>query len=150
MRQNDTVIVGDRRISTIGNIVVRVSPAEESAAQIVEKVANIEAMDEEGFVLGIVDFEILMDAIRDLDQTTPLEIGLSRGKNAAGARLLRIRHGQTKIYIAGMTRLPPECDREPDALDAILAENEALKRRIVELESKCDPVAVFVGMGDDP
>lgn len=29
MRQNDTVIVGDRRISTIGNIVVRVSPAAE-------------------------------------------------------------------------------------------------------------------------
>ena len=148
--RHDTVIVGDRRISAIGNIVVRVSPAAESAAQIVEKVANIAAMDEEGFVLGVVDFEILMDAIRDLDQMTPLEIGLSRGNNAEGARLLRIRHGQTKIYIAGMTRLPSEYDRESDALDIILAENEALKKRIAELESKCDPVAVFVSAGAGP
>ena len=150
MRQNDTVIVGDRRISTIENIVVCVSPAEESADQIAERVAKVEAMDDEGFVLGVVNFEILMDCLRELDQDIPLEIGLSRGNTADGARLLRIRHGQTKIYIAGRTRLPSsEYAHEPDALDAILAENVTLKKRIAVLREQLNPATVS-GMGDDP
>lgn len=148
--QKDTVIVGDRRISTIGNIVMRVSPAAESADRIEQKVARVEAMDEEGFALGVVNFQILMESIRDLDQCIPIEIGLSRDNNVDSARLLRIRHGQTKIYIAGMTRTQPEYDPEEDALDTLLAENESLKQRVAELESKCDPVAVFIAAGAGP
>lgn len=148
MRQSGTVIVGNRRITTIGTLILRISPAGETADQISRQVDRIEERDKEGFALGVVDFEVLMASIRDLDQATPLEIGLSRDLIGSNTRLLRLRHGETKIYIAGMSLTPSEC--EEDALETLQAENEVLKKRVAELESKCDPVAVFVGVGAGP
>lgn len=130
-------VVGDREITTIGNILISTRPADTTGKRAVDLLAACEKREEKGFVSGVYDFGVLMDALRELDQDIPIELSLSVETVSGRARLLRIVHDDTTIYLAGRTKVRPDDPYpEPDALIEILRENKALKERIAELEMR--------------
>jgi hypothetical protein len=130
------IISGDRAIEYVRNIAVRVFPAPDEAISALKNANRIEEEAGDNFVMGFYDFEIFMDLLRDLQQDNPLEIGISTNAADGRARLLRIRHREMTIYLAGMSGSHKEPEPAPDALDILQAENEALKNRIAELEMR--------------
>ena len=128
-------IVGNQEITQLGGIMVKVRPAETSALTIGRVLENCERREEKGFVSGIYNFNILMDALRDLDQERPIELSLSVETAGGRARLLKIVQDETTIYLVGRTRVRDgDPEPSPDALTGILLENQNLRERIAELE----------------
>lgn len=128
-------VLGDREITVVENIMVSTRPARHDVANVVSLLTACEGREKAGFVSGFYNFGILMDALRGLDQDTPIEISLSVETVSGRARLLKIVHDDTTIYLAGRTRInPDDPDPMPDALTEILRENESLRERIAEIE----------------
>ena len=131
----DRFVLGDREIQTISNIMVSTRPARYGATHAVDLLAACEEREKKGFVSGIYSLDILMDALRELDQGTPIEISLSVETVGGRARLLKIVHDETTIYLAGRTKVRAgDPNPKPDALTALLLENEYLRDRIAEFD----------------
>jgi hypothetical protein len=131
---SDKFILGDHEICMVDNILISIRPAEGKADHARFLLDTCEKREERGFVSGLYNFGILMGALRELDQDKPIEISMSVENIEGRARLLKIIHDGTTIYLAGMTQFRSGLPPEPDALTHILQENEVLRERIAELE----------------
>lgn len=135
-------VLGDREITTIGNIMVSSRPADTTAKHAADLLTACEKREEKGFVSGFYDLGFLMEALRELDQDIPIEISLSVETVGGRARLLKIVHDNTTTYLAGRTLIrASDPFPEPDALTEILRENEILRERIAELELRSGGLA---------
>ncbi len=133
----DRFIIGEREVSFVENVLVTARPARTSSAHAADLLAECEKREKVGYASGIFNFGILMEALRDLDQGTPIEISLSVETVCGRARLLKIVHDDTTIYMAGRTKVrASDPYPAPDALTGILLENEYLRDRMAELEMR--------------
>jgi hypothetical protein len=133
--KSNTFLIDNLQVTRLGEtIALKIQPADESDVDVLEHLRKIGSAE---FALGNYNLRILRELISDLDLCEPIEIGLSLKSPAGRARLLFIRQGETKIYLAGMEYISSESEHpEPDALDLLQKENADLKARVAELKAQ--------------